>query len=49
MVFFFLNEILKPVVHFLSIAGQLHYYLSAEILAELYGILCVLYVVDNFW
>ena len=47
----FLNKNLKPLVYFLSIAGQFHYHLVPEGLADLYEILCVLYTVDNsyFW
>lgn len=41
----FFNVIPKPLVHFLSINGQFHYYSVPESLANLYGILYVLYVV----
>jgi hypothetical protein len=44
MVIFY--EILKAVVHFLTIADQFHYYLTPEGLAGLYGILYVLYTAE---
>jgi hypothetical protein len=47
----FFYGIPKPLVHFLSITGQFHYYLVPQGLVDLYGIFFVLYIVDDsyFW